>query len=396
MIVWGGYQDTGEPVNTGGRYNPATDTWTTVSLVNAPSGRFSHSAVWTGIEMIVWGGFINGDDLDSGARYNPTSDTWTTITQTGAPPKRSAHAAVWTGSEMIVWGGFRSLIGPTDTGASYNPVTDTWTTTTVTSAPGPRASHAAVWTGSEMIVWGGANGPSINTGGRYNPTTQTWTATSTSNAPVGRNNFSAVWTGREMIVWGGFSNQLGALNDGGRYNPTTNTWIAICDKDAPPVRSLFSGIWTGKEMIVWGGVGNFNNQLGSGGKYLLPESIFLLSETSNPNQAAALDSLLFLRDPFPVINASNFFNQASDRNTRVILFAFNLGLLPAEPPSSVVVNLVDSNNQTFDIPAQDVRFMSNFVQVTFRLPDNVAVGTCVVKIKAHNKVSNVGTIRIKT
>ena len=59
------------------------------------------------------------------------------------------------------------------------------------------------------------------------------------------------------------------------------------------------------------------------------------------------------------------------------------------------IYLVDSNNQSFDIPAQDVRFAPNFVQVTFRLPDNIAVGACVVKIKGHNKVSNVGTIRIK-
>jgi hypothetical protein len=32
------------------------DTWTATSIVNAPSGRQSHTAVWTGSEMIVWGG----------------------------------------------------------------------------------------------------------------------------------------------------------------------------------------------------------------------------------------------------------------------------------------------------------------------------------------------------
>ena len=33
------------------------DTWTATSTANAPSGRDGHTAVWTGSEMIVWGGY---------------------------------------------------------------------------------------------------------------------------------------------------------------------------------------------------------------------------------------------------------------------------------------------------------------------------------------------------
>ena len=53
MIVWGGYGNSGN-VNTGGRYNPATDSWTSTSTTNAPEARYLHTAVWTGSEMIVW------------------------------------------------------------------------------------------------------------------------------------------------------------------------------------------------------------------------------------------------------------------------------------------------------------------------------------------------------
>ena len=58
MIVWGGFNTSSPPyrLNTGGRYNPSTDSWISTSLVNAPSPRDYHSAVWTGTEMIVWGG----------------------------------------------------------------------------------------------------------------------------------------------------------------------------------------------------------------------------------------------------------------------------------------------------------------------------------------------------
>ena len=55
MIVWGGGDDSGY-FNTGGRYNPSTNSWTATSTTNAPSARYAHTAVWTGSEMIVWGG----------------------------------------------------------------------------------------------------------------------------------------------------------------------------------------------------------------------------------------------------------------------------------------------------------------------------------------------------
>src|SRR5262249_1047100 len=36
------------------------DSWTATSTTNAPSGRYYHTAVWTGSEMIVWGGTPDG------------------------------------------------------------------------------------------------------------------------------------------------------------------------------------------------------------------------------------------------------------------------------------------------------------------------------------------------
>src|SRR5262249_55251776 len=95
-------------------------------------------------------------------------DTWTATSTTNAPTARSGNTAVWTGSEMIVWGGYNGSF--LRTGGRYNPSTDSWTATSTTNAPTSRDSHTAVWTGSEMIVWGGydENGVLLNTGGRYN------------------------------------------------------------------------------------------------------------------------------------------------------------------------------------------------------------------------------------
>lgn len=127
-----------------------------------------------------------------------------------------------------------------------------------------------------------------------------------------------------------------------------------------------------------------------------PTPLELLLEESGSTQAAALDSILFLRDPFPVVNAADLLNLGVDGNTRVIVFVMNLQLMQGETSSSVVVNLLDSNNQSYDVAAEDVRSLSNlgFTQVIFRLPNNIPAGTCTIKINAHGQVSNAGTIRI--
>ena len=111
MIVWGGGDNNGL-LNTGGRYNPTTNSWTATSTTYAPLAREFHTAVWTGSEMIVWGGFGHSypTRLKTGGRYNPSTDTWRATSKTNAPAGRNHHTAVWTGSEMIVWGGIISPI----------------------------------------------------------------------------------------------------------------------------------------------------------------------------------------------------------------------------------------------------------------------------------------------
>lgn len=112
--------------------------------------------------------------------------------------------------------------------------------------------------------------------------------------------------------------------------------------------------------------------------------------------AAAVDSLLLLRDPFPLLSMAPWFHQGPDRNTRVLIFATDLMLNPGETASAVTVNLIDSNNLGRDIAAEDVRAVpnSNFVQVIFRLPSDLPAGVCQVSIKAHGQTSNTGTFRI--
>src|SRR6266496_178481 len=262
MIVWGGTTNRNDGLDTGGRYNPSTDSWAPTSITNAPDGRFVHTAVWTGSEMIVWGG--NGaTHVNTGGRYNPTTDTWIATSTTNAPIGRELHTAVWTGKEMIVWGGVNNITN-LNTGGRYIANTDSWTATSTTNAPTARFDHTAVWTGGKMIVWGGFNGGSLNTGGQYDPSTDSWTATSTSGAPSARYDHTAIWSGSKMIVWGGDNPSV--LNTGGRYDPGTNSWTATSSSGAPAARYWHTAVWTGTEMIVWGGTDDMS-AFNTGGRY---------------------------------------------------------------------------------------------------------------------------------
>lgn len=253
MIIWGG--SNGEAfLNTGARYNPTTNSWTALDTSPAtPSARSGHTAVWSDSEMIVWGGADTTTTLNSGGRYNPSTSTWTAL------PARSArveHVAVWDDvrSEMIVWSG-RDGHGRVNSGDRYSPSTNTWTSLALTATtPIGRADHSAVWdiTHSEMIIWGGHTASYVATGERYNPATNAWSPLPALGAPSARYAHSAIWSNSEMIIWGGVA--FDTLDDGARYNPTTSSWSALPTTASPPARGGHTAIWTGFEMIVWGGM----------------------------------------------------------------------------------------------------------------------------------------------
>ena len=66
-----------------------------MTTTGAPAARSLHTAVWTGSEMIVWGGVNGAAHLNDGGRYNPAANSWTAVTTTGAPAARSrSHGGV--------------------------------------------------------------------------------------------------------------------------------------------------------------------------------------------------------------------------------------------------------------------------------------------------------------
>jgi hypothetical protein len=260
LVVWGGRLADGQLTNTGGFFGRFGDfTWRTVSTANAPGAREDHAAVAARFWVVVWGGRdAAGQVLGDGGRYDINNDGWHAagISSAGAPASRAKHVAVWTGSEMVVWGGEVAGGAATGDGGRYDPFANTWSAPSSSGAPSARTGMTAVWTGSRMIVWGGRDaGGVLGDGGAYDPGGDTWTPLSSDRAPSAREGHTAVWTGTRMIVWGGQDGSGRPLGDGASYDPISDRWSAVSLDGAPTARSGHVATWQGDRMIVWGGSG---------------------------------------------------------------------------------------------------------------------------------------------
>jgi hypothetical protein len=206
MIVWGG-QDSSGSLSTGGIFDPqgngGAGSWTPTPSVSGTglSPRTGHSAIWDGSRMIVWGGVVAGGAVvdTSGALTETSPGVWQWVNNFASlmsgpsPTARWCHNAVWTGTEMIVYGGYNSGGAPQSTGARLNTQTLTW-------LPLPTQSlvvseKPAVWTGSDMVLFA----PSA----RYSLAENAWRdLIAPPLFSVGGADDDAYWTGTQMLITG--------------------------------------------------------------------------------------------------------------------------------------------------------------------------------------------------
>lgn len=275
MVVAGGLAspdgraDHAVPVTDGAAWDAATNTWHPISPMPTTLPAADPTAVWTGREVLVWSsapGTADSKGREVVLAYNPSTNTWRTLPPSGLTPR--AHAiTVWTGDELVVWGGLNSdFTAAYGDGARLDPVTGTWRR--LPPAPVPaRGQATAVWSGHEVLLWGGdtAAGTEVGKGAAYDPTINAWRALPLS--PLRAKTLPAgVWTGRFFIVIGGSAGgTLPAPGPGAAaYDPSTNTWAALPAAPLYPPgvtsptfaadqREDGAAIWTGKAVVLVGG-----------------------------------------------------------------------------------------------------------------------------------------------
>jgi N-acetylneuraminic acid mutarotase len=206
LLAWGGVRpgiptDYENPTLDGFAFDPATMSWSRMPPAPLP-GKYA-KAIWTGNEAIFFGQIGTDSSQWEGEAFDPIAKTWRVIAQPPLSLPRYGEMVVWTGSEMIVWGGGESGDPSNDSGAAYDPSTDTWRR--IADAPIGLNQGNAVWTGQEMVVFGSLlNGRNIGVaehafGASYTPSTGTWQEIALSKLSPQAD--SAVWVGNGMLAW---------------------------------------------------------------------------------------------------------------------------------------------------------------------------------------------------
>src|SRR5664280_2528927 len=175
MIGWGG-GCCGEAAADGAAYTPATNSGQ--KLANLPVPLEGAVAIWDGHEVLLVGGRTRLAGrlrlVTHGFAYNPATNRWRQLPAMGQG--RIGQVAVWTGRQLLMWGGETLRAGvwvAPPHGVAYEPAHNR-SSALPTSPLRGRISPTAVWTGRQMIVWGGQSigNPtprSLNDGAAYTP-----------------------------------------------------------------------------------------------------------------------------------------------------------------------------------------------------------------------------------
>jgi hypothetical protein len=206
LLYWGGVHAGDKeyaPTLDGYAFDPVDGVWHPIPT--APLRGSNTRAIWTGTEAIFWG--VDEDGRTGGLAFDPSTEHWRIVPPS---PHQSSWRGVlwggvlvWTGNELIYWGGGEPGDPENVRGAAYDPVSDAWRP--IADAPIGLNLASGVWTGREVIVFGSLlNGRNIAStpnalGAAYDPATDTWREIAPSD--LSPQASSAVWVGDRMVAW---------------------------------------------------------------------------------------------------------------------------------------------------------------------------------------------------
>lgn len=217
----------------------------TSGSAGAPAQRAYASAVWTGPssnKILIWGGyeisFSNPGDKNDGCIYDIATDTWTSMSSIGAPSPRNNPISGFINDRLFIYSGTDVTGQVYSDGGVYDLAADQWVTgsgaanferlRTGTGAPAnaPRGGAACAAIGGQLYAWAGASsGTGLNDGWVYDPATDTFPTRANLNAgtnsPAPRYATAGCTDGAYFFVFGGTEPSIGPgiYNNGGIYQP---------------------------------------------------------------------------------------------------------------------------------------------------------------------------------
>jgi hypothetical protein len=180
------------------------------------AAREGQTTVFTGREVIVWGGRTvprppdfgraPTSDFADGAAYDVATGRWRRLAPSGAQARYDA-VGVWTGSEMLVLGGQADPPALPRTqlpSVAYNPRTDRWRTL----APAPTCARGAAVSRDLVYVVGSCTSDAAEIAAVYDPARDRWNTL--NSPPTGDSVSQLLAVDGHLVLWAG---NAGAVYD---------------------------------------------------------------------------------------------------------------------------------------------------------------------------------------
>jgi len=222
IYVIGGFDKSGNVLDTVEIYNIKNDSWKTVSPLPQPLHHTAASS--SNGKIYVVGGYTNNNWLPSAKLfiYSPNNDTW----REGPPmpTARGALTAVFIDEILYAIGGEgESRI--MDINEAYNLKTNNW----ISKSPMPTPRHhaaSAVVDGNVYLIGGRVQGVSpitnVNVNEMYNPKEDKWMIL--ESMPSKRSGISAASINNTTIYVFGGEDITKTYNNNEKYNVKNNKW----------------------------------------------------------------------------------------------------------------------------------------------------------------------------
>lgn len=256
-------------------FSSENKTWTKLSNIQSPRGRFNHRMVYNSLngKVFLFGGISTTTyvQVNDTWEFDPETKEWTELHPLNSPSVRCAHGMYFDPvyNEIILYGGVNSPTSVSDEMWIYNYTTNNWYQIFPTNSPGAGYGHSFVYDEDQQIVvlFGGRIGNMYlkNDIVFFNRTSISWEKKYPASKPLARYYVGMVYNSEDenFVMFGGDNDETPtrALGDTWIYNSQSNTWLEIDSSVNPAPRSKHAMVYDKylNKVILFGGIGeNFN------------------------------------------------------------------------------------------------------------------------------------------
>lgn len=219
-------------------YDYENNKWVKVTTVGAPSTRININFIWTGTEIFVFGGDLPNayKSYNDAYLYNPETNRWRKAAANNLLSNRRSCITMWTGEEVIVWGGSGEL----NDGAAYNPTSNTWRS--ISSNPYGDGWYWSTYNLGESFLLISGNGKNACT---YNYNTDMWSQNDCGFRGNTPDELAIVNTGSEIIVYGAEKPKNGVI-----WDYRSNSYSPVPLRSNMADEGDNEAIWTGRGLFL--------------------------------------------------------------------------------------------------------------------------------------------------